>query len=159
VFVHGGERDVHLRGSVRTEQLLAVAAQLDMERLPVPDGWAEASSATLAEARASLPALLEPEPLPGFRGPAVRIDRGLVSLAYAGNGQRGFVLTQVPGQTLSPPLDADVVGLSIRDTVGRFTPATGTVEWVEDGLLVSLRSSSLSLGELLAVAERLEAVT
>lgn len=156
VFLHSAGGDVHLRGSIGTAALLQVADRLDPTGRPVPSDWVEASSATVHDARGALPGLLEPAPLPGFRGPAVRIDHGLVMLAYAGNGDRGFVLTQAPGELLSPPFDDDVIGLSVRDRVGRFTPSTGTLEWVEDGLVVSLRSHSLALGELLAVAQRLE---
>ncbi|HEX9889979.1 MAG TPA: zf-HC2 domain-containing protein [Nitriliruptorales bacterium] len=155
LFLHTPDADLHLRGSVGSRALLEVAADLDLEGLAVPRTWAEASSASVADAREALPGLLEPDVIPGFLGPSVRVRGDVVSLAYAGNGQRAFVLTQAPGQLLSPPLDADVIGLSVRDAVGRFTPSTATLEWVEGAMVVSLRSDSLSLGELLAVAERL----
>ena len=87
--------------------------------------------------------------------PGVRIDDRVVTLDYAGAGARGFRLTEAPGDTLVPPLDPDVRGVEVRDTVGRYQPSTGELEWVEAGMVVSLRSTTLALDELLGVSDHL----
>jgi len=53
------------------------------------------------------------------------------------------------------PLDPDVRGVEVRDTVGRYQPATGELEWVEAGTVVSLRSTTMSLTELIGVSRHL----
>ena len=44
----------------------------------------------------------------------------------------------------------------MRGVVGRYSPAEGELAWVEDGVVCTLRSQGLTLGELAAIAERLE---
>ncbi len=44
----------------------------------------------------------------------------------------------------------------MRGTPGRYSHTAGELEWLEDGVVVSLRSATVGLGELLAIAERLE---
>jgi hypothetical protein len=56
---------------------------------------------------------------------------------------------------LPPPLVPDVVGVRVRGTDGRYDPDDGTLEWVEAGVVHSLRSATLSEAELLAIAEGL----
>ena len=85
----------------------------------------------------------------------MRIDDGVVTLDYAGEGARGFRLTEALGDALVPPLDPEVRGVEVRNTIGRYLPSTGELEWVEAGKVVSLRSTTLSLSELLGVAARL----
>lgn len=156
VFLHGDEVDVAIAGSVTPGQLREVADQLDVQGLAVPRRWAEASATSLAQARDALPGLLVPPDLPTFTGPGVRVADGVATLSYAGNGDRGFVLTQTTGRALTPPLDDVVFGVRVRGTDGRFTPGTGTLEWVEQGRTITLRSRTLPLPELLGIAERLE---
>lgn len=156
VFLHGDEVDVAIAGSVTPVQLREVADRLDVQGRAVPRSWEEASATTLAQARDALPGLLVPPDLPTFAGPGVRVDDGVATLSYAGNGDRGFVLTQTSGPALTPPLDDVVFGVRVRGTDGRFTPGTGTLEWVEQDRTVTLRSATLPLPELLGIAERLE---
>jgi hypothetical protein len=49
-----------------------------------------------------------------------------------------------------------VRGVRVRGSDGRWSAARGELEWVEGGRTVSLRSATLSLEELLAVADRLK---
>jgi hypothetical protein len=44
----------------------------------------------------------------------------------------------------------------VRSADGRYSLALGELEWVEHGRVVSLRSTTLSLEELLAIAQSLE---
>ena len=71
-------------------------------------------------------------------------------------GERGFRVTVAPGASLVPPLEADVIGVEVRGLPGRFTPNRGELEWVEAGHVITLRSSTLGLEELLAVATKMD---
>jgi hypothetical protein len=153
--LHGEAIDVVVEGSVAEGELRAVAASLGVRGLPLSGAWAAAGTGTVADAEAVLPGLLVVSRLAGFRAPGVRIEERVVTLDYAGAGARAFRLTEAPGDSLVPPLDPDVRGVEVRDTVGRYQPSTGELEWVEAGMVVSLRSTTLSLPELLGVSEHL----
>jgi Putative zinc-finger len=156
VAVHGAGIDLVVTGSVGEADLARVAASLPVAGRPVPAGWAEAATSTLPEAVAADPGLRTPRDLAGFAPPAVRVDGRTVTLAYAGPGSRGFLLVQAPGDRLAPPLDDDPVGVPVRGTDGRWSPGRGELEWVEQRRVVTLRSTTVSLDELLAVAATLE---
>ncbi|MCU1373518.1 MAG: hypothetical protein JWO68_804, partial [Actinomycetia bacterium] len=65
------------------------------------------------------------------------------------------VLATRDGSTLSPPLDPDVVGVVVRGRTGRWSPRRGELEWVEGGRQWSLRSTTVGMAELVAVAHEL----
>jgi hypothetical protein len=155
VAVHGSGVDLAVSGSLAPADLARVAAGLPVAGRPVPDGWAEAATATLPEARAAGPGLLRPSDPAGFAPPAVRVDGKAVTLAYGGAGSRGFLLVQAPGVRLTPPLDEDATGVRVRGSDGRWSPGRGELEWVEAGRSFDLRSTTLSLEELLAIAASL----
>jgi hypothetical protein len=156
VAVHGDGVDLVVGGSLAPADLVRVAAGLPVTGRPVPAGWAEAATATLPQARAASPGLLRPRDPAGFAPPAVRVDGRVVTLAYAGPGSRGFLLVQAPGTRLTPPLDADARGVRVRRSDGRWSAERGELEWVEHGRVLDLRSATLSLEELLAIAASLE---
>ena len=156
VAVHAAAVDLVVMGSVGEADLARVAASLPVAGRPVPAGWAEAATSTLPEALAADPGLRRPRDLRGFAPPAVRVDGRTVTLAYPGPGSRGFLLVQAPGDRLAPPLDDDPAGVRVRGADGRWSPARGELEWVEAGRVLTLRSATLSLEELLAVAASLE---
>ena len=156
VAVHGDAVDLVVSGSLAPSDLARVAAGLAVTGRPVPGGWAEAATATLPQARAASPGLLRPRDPAGFAPPAVRVDGKVVTLAYAGPGSRGFLLVQAPGARLTPPLDADARGVRVRGSDGRWSAERGQLEWVEAGRTFDLRSATLSLEELLAIAASLE---
>jgi hypothetical protein len=156
IGIHAQGMDVLVTGSLAAAALERVAGSLAVAGRPVPSGWAEAATATLDRALAAAPGLLVPEHLWGFGPPAVRVDGKAVSLAFAGPGARGFLLAEAPGTRLSPPADSDVQGVRVRSADGRYSLALGELEWVEHGRVVSLRSTTLSLEELLAIAQSLE---
>jgi hypothetical protein len=155
VAVHGARTDAVVTGSVSTATLLRVVDSLGIDGEPVPATWAEAATATVAEARAAVPGVLVPKRVPGFAAPAIRVDGGVVTLAAAGPGDRGFELFEAHAAVLTPPVDPDVRGVRVRGTAGRFSPERGELEWLEDGLAIALRSRTLSLGELVRIAEDL----
>ena len=132
VAVHGRGLDLLVTGSMGEADLARVAASLPVAGRPVPAGWAEAATSTLPEAVAADPALRRPRDLRGFAPPAVRVDGGTVTLAYAGPGSRGFLLVQAPGDRLTPPLaEATPAGVRVRGTDGRWSPGRGELEWVK----------------------------
>jgi Putative zinc-finger len=156
IGLHADSVDLVVTGSLAPADLARVVAGLPPAGRPVPAGWAEAATGTLPAALAAAPDLLVPRGLVGFGAPAVRADGTTITLAYPGPGARGFLLVQARGDRLAPPLDADVRGVRVRGSDGRWSAARGELEWVEGGRTVSLRSATLSLEELLAVADRLE---
>ena len=155
IAVHGAGIDAVVTGSVSTAALLRVAGSLGIAGEPVPATWAEAATATVADARAAVPGVLVPSRLAGFSTPAIRVDGDVVTLAAAGPGDRGFELFEAPATVLTPPVDPDVQGVRVRGTAGRYSPEKGELEWLGDGLAITLRSGTLSLGELVRIAEEL----
>ena len=97
-------------------------------------------------------ALMVPVGLEGFATPTIRADLGVVTLAYAGAGNRAFLLTESVDGRLSPPLEANVRGVLVRGIEGRYSPDRGLLEWVEDEVTISLTSTTLTLDELLVIA-------
>jgi len=157
VLVHGSDVDLEVTGSLSTAQLLRFAGRQGVRGIDVPADWAEAATSNLTAARAALPHLLLPSTTAGFTAPAVRVDGGIVTLSYTGAGARAFQLVQSAGTELTPPLSADVRGVEVRGVTGRFSPAAGSLEWVDAGRIVELRSQTLGIGELLSIAAGLRA--
>lgn len=155
VGVHGDGLDVAVTGSLPAADLERVAASLPIAGQPVPSDWEEAATLGLDEAEGIVPGLLVPPDDPRFHEPAARRIGGGVSLTVAGSGSRGYELLQLPGDTLTPPAGADVLVVAVRDASGRYTAATGELEWIEDGVLTVLRSPTMSLAELIAIADEL----
>jgi hypothetical protein len=156
VALHTAGLDVVVSGSVPAADLRAVAAALGVVGQPVPSGWPEAATATVAAGARVVPGLLRAGPgLDGFGPAAVRVDGDTVTQVYAGPGERGFALVQRVADHLPPPGAGDEVGVTVRGAAGRYSYARGQLDWVEGGAARSLRSPTLGLGELLAVAEGL----
>ena len=156
IGLHAPGIDVAVTGSIGADELLRVATALGVTGEPVPPTWVEASLTTDAGASRALPGLLRPARIEGFGAPAIRTDGDAVTLAYTGAGARGFVVVQAPGTALAPPVEIDARGVEVRGQVGRYSPDRGELEWVERGVTVSVRSQSLSLRELLSIAEHLK---
>ena len=155
IGIHGDGIDVVVAGTVGPDELRAVAASLGLVGAEVPPDWAESATATLDEAMVAMPDLLFVSPLDGFGEPAVRIADGDVALRYVGAGARSFTVVSGVAAQLPPPLDPDVTAVTVRDVAGRWRAATGDLEWVEDGRVRAIRSTTIPLAELLAIAEDL----
>lgn len=155
IAIHAAGFDVAVRGSYDADTMQRIAASIPAVGRVVPAGWVESDATTVAQAADVIPGLLMPHGLEGFVEPAVRVVRTRVAMRYVGAGARGFILTQAPGGVLSPPFDADVVGVVVRGHQGRFTSSRGVLEWVEDGRVVALESDSLGLSELVTIADAL----
>lgn len=155
--VHGDGVEAVVEGTAPTSVLAQVARRLGIVGLPVPAGWAEAHAATEEDARRALPNLLVPPDIDGFAAPSFAVEAGRVTIGMAGAGSRGLVIVQQRGTRLVPPLDPDVVGVTVRGGQGRWSPSRGELEWVERGMVISVRSATVPLPELLAAAEELRA--
>lgn len=157
IGLHGSDIDLVLLGSLPTETLLEIAGSLGVTGRPVPNTWAEAATSTIKDARLAVSGLLVPVELEGFGSPTIRVEPEIAIFAYAGPGNRGFLLTQAVDEQLSPPLEANVRGVTVRGADGRYSPDRGLLEWVEDSLVISLTSSTMSLDELVSIAKSLRA--
>lgn len=155
IGLHGDDIDLVLLGSLPTRTLLEIAGSLGVTGRSVPNTWAEAATSTLNDAQAAIAGLLVPVELEGFGSPAIRVEPEIVIFAYAGPGNRAFLLTEAVDEELSPPLEANVRGVTVRGTAGRYSPDRGLLEWVEGDLVISLTSSTMSPDELVAIAESL----
>jgi hypothetical protein len=156
VALHTDDADVVVTGSLPPSDLVRVAATLGLHGEPVPRDWPEAALATVDEVAALAPGVLVPPERGGFGPPSARVDGATVTFAAAGAGDRSFQLASSPGATLSPPLDPGALAVEVRGFTGRFSPERGDLEWVEEGRVYSLRSATLGLGELVALAGTLE---
>ena len=155
IGIHGDDIDLVVLGSLPTKTLLEIAASLGVAGRSVPRDWAEAATSTLDDAHAAVGGLLLPVELEGFAAPAIRVEPVIAIFAYAGPGNRAFLLTEAIGGELSPPLEANVRGVKVRDTDGRYSPDRGLLEWIEGNLAISLTSTTMSLEELVTIAESL----
>jgi len=152
VAIHGDGVDVVVEGSLTRDELVAVASGLGVAGSAVPDDWAEAATATLDDAVRVLPGIVLPSGPEGFEPPALRVDGGVVTAGYAGAGGRAFVIVASSGDQLGPPLDVSAWGLDVRGSAGRYSSERGELEWVEDHVVYSVRSSSMAMGELVDIA-------
>jgi hypothetical protein len=153
-YVHGVGADAVVRGSVSEQALIDLAVALPLAPAPLPADWPAMIS--VETAAAILPGLLVAE-VSGFDAPAVALVDERVMLEYRASGARAFRLLERPGDLLTPPIDPDARALELRGTVARYSPALGELEWVEGGLVISLSSPSLDPGELVVIAEGLQA--
>lgn len=155
IAMHGDDIDLVIMGSLPTETMISLADSLDIAGRPVPADWAEAATSSVDGARSAIDDLLLPDDLEGFGPPAIHVETGVAILAYAGPGNRAFLLTQAVDRDLSPPLEANVRGVTVRGIGGRYSPDRGLLEWVEGDLAFGLTSTTLSLDELVSIAETL----
>jgi hypothetical protein len=156
IAIHGEGVDVVVEGTLARADLVRVAASLPTVGRTVPGDWDEASTTTIAELRETRPWLLVPDDSGGDAQPAGRVDGDTVTLVYAGPGARDFQLVEAPGARLGPPFDVDARAVEVRGHAGRWSPSLGALEWVEDGIVVSITSRSIGLDELVAIAEALQ---
>jgi hypothetical protein len=153
VAVHGEGVDLVLSGTVGPDALVAMAASTGVHGLPVPPAWAEAPG-TKADAVAAVAGLLS-YPRSDRGEPAIRVREGAVTQVFTGPGSTGFALAQSAGDRLAPPFDLEVIAVRVRGVTGRYSAAAGSLEWVEGGTVVELRSPTMTLDELVAVATAL----
>jgi hypothetical protein len=151
VAIHLQGLDLVVSGSVPRESLLEAAASLDVGGLPVPTDWAEASTVEIDE----LPSGTLVPDVDGW-SMAGRVDDGGTTIHLAGGGARTVIVTQQPGTRLEPPIGPDFYTVDVRGTPGRYDASAATLEWVEGGQIVSMRSETVGIGELQNLANSME---
>jgi Putative zinc-finger len=169
IAIHAAGSDLYLESNLPRSRLLAAAAALPVQGLPMPAAWthrragtATAERVSLETARASVPFPIElPSELPaGFGLASVElVDAGYgagVTLylrdedADAGIGTIRLHLEAAT--ELPPATSADQSTVDVGVVPGRFTPDRSQLEWIDGGLYRSLDAPGLSLDELLAIA-------
>lgn len=148
VAIHGGAAEVLVSGSVPKSVLLDAAASLDVTGLEVPATWLEASTVPIAD--------LPGETLvPEVEDWSVlgRIEDEGTTLLLTGGGARTVLVTQGKGTRLDPPTGPDFSEIEIRGVEGRHDLSSSTLEWVEDGQVVRMRSETVGIEDLIDLAE------
>ena len=154
VGLHADGLDVVVDGSVSTAELLEVVEGLGLRPAPLPEDWPEHRTASRAAIRQAVPGALGLA-VDGFERPVARLDGDGVVLVAVGAGDRLLRLVQVPGTRVRLPLETDYEAVAVRGQAGRYAPGSGRLEWVEDGLVLTLQGTGLTQAELLAAAEGL----
>jgi hypothetical protein len=155
VALHGEDLDLVVDGSVSTDELLDVLAATGVAPDELPADWPERRTASRGAIREVRPGALGLR-VDGFARPVGRIEGPAVVLAAAGAGDRILRLDQVPGVRVGQPLEPDYVVVEVRGRPGRWAPGAGRLEWVEGGLVITLRGTGLTKDELLTVATELD---
>lgn len=151
VALHTETGEVLVSGSVSRETLIGAAASLGVHGLPVPSEWQEASTVDVGD-------LASGTLVPEVEGWSVlgRIDEGSTTILLTGGGARSVIITQSPGEQLDPPTGPDYSEVGVRGIDGRYNVSETTLEWVEDGRVIRMRSETVGLLELVELAETME---
>jgi hypothetical protein len=146
--IHGDGIEVVLTGSVSRSTLVEAAASLGVQGVEIPGNWLQASTLGVDE----LPdGTLVPESEDwSMLG---RFDEGAATLLLTGGGARRVIITQIEGDDLDPPTGPDFSEVEVRGVVGRHDLGSSTLEWVEDGRIVRMRSETVAIDELVDLAE------
>jgi len=169
VSIHAAGTDLYLESNLSRPALLAAAAALPVQGLPMPDAWrirrvggATVERVPLQAARSSVPFPIElPRTLPdGFGLASVElVDAGYgdgVTLYFrdldADAGIGTIRLHLEPAQALPPATSASQSSMDVGGAHGRYTPDRSELEWVRSGVYHSLDAPGLELPELVAIA-------
>jgi hypothetical protein len=148
VSLHGEGVDVFVTGSLQVEKLIAAAASLPIDGIEIPSDWDQAAAVEAAR----LPdEVLVPE-AEGWSVLGVSDDEG-ATLLLTGAGRRAVIVTQSPGVRLDPPDGPDFFAVELDGTTARFDASSQRLEWVEGGVVISMQSETVGLGDLIALAE------
>jgi hypothetical protein len=167
--IHAAGSDLYLESNLSRAELLAAAASLPVEGLPMPDAWRVRGSGTTVVERMTLDEAREAAPFPialprslpeGFGLASVElVDAGYgvgVTLylrdrdADAGIGTIRLHLE--PATALPPASSAAQSGVDVGGSPGRYTPGRSQLEWIDTGIYRSLDAPGLPLDGLLTVA-------
>lgn len=149
--IHGDGLDVFVTGSASREMLVTTAASLGVRGRTVPPDWQEASTV-------EMDALPTGTLTPVVEGWSVlaRVEGATTTILLSGGGSRNVIVTQTPGARLEPPIGPDYSEVEVRGTDGRYNASEVTLEWVEDGQVIRMRSETVGLAELIDVASSME---
>jgi outer membrane lipoprotein-sorting protein len=169
VSIHAAGTDLYLESNLPRPELLAAAAALPVQGLPMPEAWrvhrlggSTVERVSLQAARSSVPFPVElPRTLPdGFGLASVElVDAGYgtaVTLYFrdldADAGIGTIRMHLEPAQALPPATSADQSTVDVGDAHGRYTPDRSELEWIRSGVYHSLDAPGLELPELVAIA-------
>jgi hypothetical protein len=174
VALHTSAGEFLVDSNLTRAALLRVVASLPVTGLAPPRAWLQHSgpggikvriglTAAQAFAAAGFPALA-PTSLPaGYASGAAELSTGrrsrAVTVLYrsptAQLGGEGILLYQATGERLAPPTDPGAVAVLVRGRVGRWSPDQAVLEWVENGVYLSIAAPGLDLSVVLHVASSL----
>jgi hypothetical protein len=173
--IHAAGTDLYLETNLSRDELLHVAASLPVTGIPIPDAWAIRSSpegvterVSLEQAAAEIPftiLLPDSEALPAGYALAsaelVRLNQETALNLYfqqvdADLGTGPIRLHEEMAGQLPPASSAAQSEVEVRDVIGRWTPDRNQLEWVEQGVYLSLDAAGLSLADALAMASSLQ---
>ncbi|HET8526030.1 MAG TPA: zf-HC2 domain-containing protein [Actinomycetota bacterium] len=167
--IHAAGTDLYLESNLPRPALLAAAAALPVQGLPMPEAWrvhqiggATVERVSLETARSAVPFPVElPRTLPeGFGLASVElVDAGYgsgLTLYFrdldADAGIGTIRLHLEPSQALPPATSAVQSAVNVNDAHGRYTPDRSELEWIRSGVYHSLDAPGLELPELVAIA-------
>jgi hypothetical protein len=173
--IHASGTDLYLETNLSRDELLHVAASLPVTGIPIPDAWAIRSSpegvtqrVSLEQAAAEIPftiLLPDSEALPAGYALAsaelVRLNQETALNLYfqqvdADLGTGPIRLHEEMAGQLPPASSAAQSEVEVRDVIGRWTPDRNQLEWVEQGVYLSLDAAGLTLADALAMASSLQ---
>jgi len=173
--IHAVGTDLYVETNLSRDMLLNVAGSLRVTGIPIPATWAVRTSpegvterVTLAQAAAETPfTIMLPgsDALPAGYSVAsaeiVRLHQGTALNVYFQQqdtdlGTGAIRLHEEVATKLPPASSAAQSEVEVRGVIGRWTPDRNQLEWVEQGVYLSLDAGGLSLADLLGVAASLE---
>lgn len=137
-------------------ELLRIASSFDgLEAARLP------RRQSLDDGQQALDSLLLPDPPPsGYRVWEVQARPRTVTVRYLRPGSEldgmGIRIFQTSEARLPPPLDLEVLGVTVRGVPGRYSAERAELEWVEDGVYRSIQAPAFDLAGLLRIATSLE---
>jgi len=168
--IHTEEGELYVETNLSRERLLEIVAALGVEAAPLPEAWRVRKAGDGVAVRVSLeealgevdfPILLPADGLPaGYVLASIEVVRlGRQSGLNAYFSQRDTELGAQPirlhleaAGELSPAPAAKQSAVEVRGREGRWIPDRSQLEWIEDGVYVSLDAEGIPLEELLLVA-------
>jgi outer membrane lipoprotein-sorting protein len=173
--IHAAGTDLYIETNLPRDQLLDVAGSLPVTGIPIPATWAVRRSpegvterVTLLQAAAEMPfTILLPasQALPaGYEvasAEIVRMHQDAALNVYFQQqdtdlGTEPIRLHEEVAEKLPPASSAAQSEVEVRGVVGRWTPDRNQLEWVEQGVYLSLDAGGLPLADLLTVANSLQ---
>ncbi|MGH8959014.1 MAG: hypothetical protein ACRDVK_10120 [Acidimicrobiia bacterium] len=146
--LHSSREDVVISGSVPVETLVDAAGSLEIRGQTVPADWEESAVVSADEIPLGM---LVPVVSGWSLAGLVEGERSVMLLV--GSGNQNVLIEAEPGDRLEAPTGPDFFEVGVRGATGRFDAGAGSLEWIEGGALIRMRSSSVPLATMLEIAE------
>jgi hypothetical protein len=151
IALHSETSDVVISGSVPVETLVDAAVSLNVRGQLVPRDWDE--SAVVAANQIPSGTLV---PTVSGWSLAGLVDGDRRVMLLIGSANQNVIIEAEPGDRLDTPIGPDFYEVEVRGASGRFDAGAGTLEWIEDGILMRMRSSSVPIETLLELADSMK---